>query len=252
MNIATLNTLPNATFYSVFWDSGSSSYKACYRARYDRRTIDFASVDVDNWKVTEPKTSDPSMFGEDPRVFVYKGKTYVLDNYINDTHFIDFESKRSYKVNISGKNLTVLVKDDELFVVQWFAPLTVHKCVDFERQIYVLHHSAQEPRDQSLRGGTPGVWDVDRDTFWGLGHKTFFDERRVLKHIPFYWEISSSWEVNIKVLDDLSWGNNIVDPTCLVCKDREWYLLTAESMQHWFLDQDYDTNVYRLTDVLKA
>ena len=249
MNIATLDTLPNSTFYSMFWDANSSSYKACYRARYDKRTIDFATVDIDAWRVTEQKTTDPSMFGEDPRVFVYKGKTYIQDNYIDDVHFIDFESKRSYKVNVSGKNLTVLVKNDELYVIQWFRPLVVHKCVDFEQQIYRIEHRAQDHPDLSLRGGTPGVYDASRDLFWGLGHRTFTDGFGVLKHIPFYWEVSSLWEVYHNTLDNLPWDNNIVDPTCVVRKDRDWFFLTAESKQHWFLDQDYITRVYNMKDV---
>jgi hypothetical protein len=236
--------LPRHAVFCAVPQTDAPTTTVFYRSHYQSRTLEPAALDLRTFTLA-PASGVPTFKGEDPRVFAYRGRTFFTDNFINDTHFIEPASGKLYKVPIAGKNLTVMVNDNDLFIVQWFAPLRVFKCVDFETQSYAVVHSDSAFSDQTLRGGTPGVYDTHTRTFWGMGHRTWTEPCGRLRHTPFRWEIDpETWLAHFVRFDDRPWSRAIVDPTSLIFRDDGWFVVTAESDVSWFSDQDYDTCVY--------
>ena len=79
--------------------------------------------------------------------------------------------------------------------------------------------------------------------------RTYY-KNKVLTHDIFKWviyfennKLPRISHYNIKQPNN---SKNICDPTSVIEVNNKKYLVTAETNQHWFVDQDYITNVYEM------
>jgi hypothetical protein len=217
------------------------------RNKYNERVIKKIKLDKE-FNVIE----DNNVFyrGEDPRVFIHNKKLYILDNYHNDMYLIDYDTNRHFKINISGKNPSFISHKNQLYFIHYIKPFTLYK-LDLNNGVItnVEVEDDKETFNYEYRGGTP-AYKLNKNEYYGFGHRTYFDSKGILKHDIFKWIISFKnykptirIEKNIKQPDN---SQNICDPTSMIEIDNKKYLITAESDRAWFEEQDYITNVYEI------
>lgn len=118
--------------------------------------------------------------------------------------------------------------------------------------------SAERPRADEFRGGTPGR-PVGPGVWWGLLHRTYHGPGGVLKHDPWAWVLrqhhndgghgqDASFHVQLSrvVVEGRSPQSNVFDPCSIVDVGQELWVTTAESEKGWFEPQVFRTGVYRL------
>lgn len=189
--------------------------------------------------------------GEDPRSFEYNNKLYILDNYYDNMSLIDYESKKFIKINISGKNISFLSHNNILYFIHYIKPfklytfdITSGNCkeikVDDDNNTY----------NYEYRGGTPG-YKLNDNEYYGFGHRTYI-ENNILKHDIFKWILYFENDKHPRILHfDIEQpfnSRNICDPTSIIEIDNKKYLITAETDNPWFYEQDYITNVYEIIE----
>lgn len=187
--------------------------------------------------------------GEDPRCFEHNNKIYVLDNYFNDLHLIDYESSTRVKINILGKNLSFVSHDNVLYFIHYIKPFELYQIdpatghvtrieVDDDKQSY----------NYEYRGGTPG-YKLDDSTYYGFGHRTYSKDS-IMKHDIFKWVLHFEPDKLPRIshfnVQQPEHSRNICDPTSVINVGGKSYLITAESDRPWFCEQDYITNVYEI------
>ena len=187
--------------------------------------------------------------GEDPRCFEFNNKIYILDNFLNDMYLIEYETNKSIKLNIGGKNLSFFAHNNTLYFIHYIKPFELYS-IDLESGTIVKIEVDDDKLDYNYeyRGGTPGYKLTDT-TYYGLGHRTYTKNNRVV-HDIFKWELYFDNDklprishINIK---QPMHSKNICDPTCIIELNHKKYLITAESDKEWFCEQDYITNVYEI------
>ena len=98
------------------------------------------------------------------------------------------------------------------------------------------------------RGGTPG-YKLDDNKYYGFGHRTYI-HNKILKHDIFKWvlyfEDNKLPRIEHMNIDQPENSKNICDPTSIIDINNKKYLITAETENHWFQEQDYITNVYEI------
>jgi len=189
--------------------------------------------------------------GEDPRAFIHNNKLYIVDNYLNDTHLIDYNTGDYIKVNMKGKNLSFISHNGELYFTYYLKPFILCKIDLTSGEITKIDVDDDKKHyNFEYRGGTPG-YKIDEHTYYGYGHRTYFDKKQVLKHDIFKWIISfQEVKPNIQIIEveQPSNSKNICDPTSVIEIKGTIFMITAETEYGWFRDQDYITNVYEITD----
>ena len=102
--IKRIDTNKNSIFYSLI-KNNNNEIIAFGRKYYtvNERVIKKITLD-ETFNIIED--NDIHFRGEDPRCFEYNNKIYILDNYLNDMHLIDYENNKYNKINILGKNIS--------------------------------------------------------------------------------------------------------------------------------------------------
>tara|TARA_Y200000002_G_scaffold382878_1_gene401836 strand:- start:1172 stop:1855 length:684 start_codon:yes stop_codon:yes gene_type:complete len=188
--------------------------------------------------------------GEDPRCFSYNHKIYILNNQFSDMALIDYESKEYTKIDIRGKNISFLNHNNKLYFIHYIKPFKLY-FFDKKNNTIIRQEVDDDNNNYNYeyRGGTPG-YKLNNNTYYGFGHRTYHKDK-ILKHDIFKWIVYFD-----KKLPRISHFNieqpknskNICDPTCVIHINNKKYLITAETDEHWFLDQDYVTNVYEIKE----
>lgn len=192
--------------------------------------------------------------GEDPRLFMHKDRLYIVDNYFNDVFVIDAESKEYVKVNAPGKNFSFFSFEGEVFLIHYMKPFVLLR---FDMKTgnvmnVAVNHECQKEVNLEYRGGTPGyACPLRRGVYVGYGHRTYYSRTGALTHDIFRWEVNmlakDGPSIVIEEVQKPKGAMNICDPTCAVSINGNCYLFTAESMGQWNREQEYVTNVYKLT-----
>jgi hypothetical protein len=245
--IKRIETTANSIFYSAIkWKNKIIAFGRRYYG-VDRH-IKKIRLDIE-FNVLEDKNE--LLIGEDPRCFIHNDTLYVVDNYLNDTHLINYDTNQRIKVNMKGKNLSFISHNQELYFTYYLKPFALCK-LDLHTGI-ITKIPVEDDRQHynfEYRGGTPGYKLNDTD-YYGYGHRTYFTEDKILKHDIFKWIISFSGEKpSIKIIEVNQPVNskNICDPTSIIEIQGKKYMFTAESEYGWFRDQDYITNVYQIQE----
>lgn len=184
--------------------------------------------------------------GEDPRCFMHQNRLYVVDNYCNDVHLIDYQTKERTKIPLSGKNFSFISHNNILYIIHTMIPLHLYKFDIQTKQLSEVYLSNNIP-NKEYRGGTPGYHKEDK-IYYGFGHRTY-QSKNGLTHDIYYWDIDFSTSVpslTIKSFNQPSHSKTITDPTSVIFLNDHRYLITAESDHAWNRDQDYITNVYEI------
>ncbi len=189
--------------------------------------------------------------GEDPRVFLHNGKTYVVDNCIHDMHLYCIEDDTYTKIHIPGKNLTFISNDSRLYAVWSFMPfILVEIDISTGKVIGKLPVDKEYPMDYLLyRGGTPG-YHLRDDIYYGFGHMTYIGQKHpshpsdVYYHDPFLWiiKLDERPKLNIHVVHKPVNSLKLLDPTSIL----DGKLFSAECDTLWGGDADYVTNMYEV------
>ena len=99
-----IDTSKNSIFYSLI--KKNNVIVAFGRNKYNEIKIKKNVLD-ESFNVIE---DDNIIFkGEDPRCFEYNNKIYILDNFFNDMHLIDYDDMKYIRINISGKNHFLII-----------------------------------------------------------------------------------------------------------------------------------------------
>ena len=245
VHVKRIHTLKNSIFYSII------HYKneiLGFGRRYygEDRVIKHVKLS-NNLDIIEDKGI---LFrGEDPRCFTYKGRLYILDNYFNDMHLIDYETKKYFKINASGKNLSFIEHGDKLYFIHYIKPFHLYT-LDINNGEIEKVDVLDDKRHYNLeyRGGTP-AYKLNDNEYYGYGHRTYVDDNSIVKHDIFKWIVKFQYSKPLIVIENVIQpenGKNICDPTSVIELHDKRYLITAESDKIWFCDQDYVTNVYEI------
>ncbi len=193
--------------------------------------------------------NDETFCGEDPRCFIHNNKLYVTDNLLDRQKIYDYDNKKYINVLNTGKNCSFISHNNELYYI--------HRMMSFElikmnTNNTLISRIKVEKNDYNFqyRGGTPGYRiKKNHNKYYGFGHITYYDNR-VLKHDIFLWIVdftNKKPSIKIKNINKPPNAKNICDPTCVIEINGKLYMITAESDNAWFCDQDYVTNVYEIT-----
>jgi hypothetical protein len=256
-----INTSKNSIFYSLI-DNGKEIV-GFGRQRYDCRIIKKIILDT---KFNIINEKDNYLKGEDPRTFYIGNDLYVLDNYLNDMYLIkessptqDFLSfsKEYIPIPIDGKNLTFInypPSSSNLYFIHYFKPFCLYNFDLVTRNITKIK-TIEGESDNEYRGGTP-AYSINPTTYYGFGHRTYF-KNGILTHDIFKWVLTfdsigygECITPTIELYDIYKPENskNITDPTSVIEINNKKYLITAESDEAWFKEQDYVTNVYEIIE----
>ena len=241
-----IQTSPDSIFYSMvpFIDNTRRIF-AMGRRTYYERIIKCMILD-DHFDVI--KDNDTFLIrGEDPRCFFHNNCLYIQDNFWDDMHLINYTTKESMKINISGKNISFISHENRLYFIHFMCPFALYE-LDLETgEIFPIDVAQQSYANYEYRGGTPAYKLCD-GVYYGFGHRTYNKQDTIL-HDVFYWEVDFTQTLpTIKIWDIEQPPDslNICDPTSVITIDNKQYLITAETMHQWFEKQDYVTNVYEI------
>ena len=249
-HVARVHTSKNSIFYSFVRDS--SGIVGFGRQHYRRRLCQ--RVRLNNLRELTPFGTNIQC--EDPRCFLFQGRLYAVDNYINDVHL--WCNEKRVKIQLSGKNFSFVPTASTLYVIHTMSPFIlysldvtsgkvklIHRCLNESKQ----HKSGDADDDDDFspyRGGTPGYPVPGMpNLYYGLGHKTYKSNKK-LHHDVFAWVLNLHAPKPIFTIHDMQQPSEsmvITDPTCIL--DGK-YAFTAESEFAWFRDQEYRTQCYKL------
>lgn len=245
--IKRINTDKNSIFYSLIKNKNNEII-SFGRKHYRNRVIKKIKLD-DNFNIIE----DNNIYfkGEDPRCFEYNNKIYVLDNYLDDMFLIDYETQKYTKINILGKNISFINHNNILYFIHYIKPFELYSFdIETGNITKIKVDDDKQSYNYEYRGGTPG-YKLNDTTYYGLGHRTY-KKGNIMKHDIFKWVVY--FENNklpiIKHFDIEQPYNsrNICDPTCIIEINNKKYVITAETDNFWFFEQDYITNVYEIIE----
>ena len=240
-----INTEHNSIFYSLI--KKNNEIIGFGRKHYNENLMKIVKFN-ENFDIIED--NNIILEGEDPRCFNYNNKIYILNNRFSDMALIDYESKEYIKIKISGKNISFIEHDNLLYFIHYIKPF---KLYTFDIKNNTI--TEQEVDDDNYnynyeyRGGTPG-YKLNNNTYYGFGHRTYF-KNDTLIHDIFKWVVYFDKELPRILHFDIEQPNNsknICDPTCVIEINNKKYLITAETDEHWFTEQDYITNVYEIKE----
>jgi len=250
----------------IFATCTGNDMRLCYhRHRYNDRELD---------RLSGGHETENVVIGEDPRIFEFKGKTYILDNYADDMHLIEIDAGSGVVLDrkrlfISAKkNVSPVVKGDKLYFVDFqekkvfTASVRKHGVnawggqdinIIYEQSAACDDAPTRSLRSCFLRGGTPGV--KVGNGFVGMGHCTrctawdpedpgsCMGSKGQLTHTTFAWTTQDLKSIRVKPLC-LQNSRNLADPTTLWT--NPWRLVTAESDDQWMGgSQTYSTVMYQ-------
>ena len=242
----------NSIFYSIIQNTKNNNIIAFGRNHYEKNGIIQIQLDK-NFNIIKEYSS--IFNGEDPRCFYYKNELYILDNYFNNMHLINYNTKKyitiniiGNNINISGKNISFFTHKNKLYFIHYMKPF---KLFNFDIESGISSEIEVDNRYESnneYRGGTPG-YKLNETTYYGFGHRTY-EENDILKHDIFKWilyfEDNKKPRILIIDIEQPLNSKNICDPTSVIKIDNQLYLITAESECSWFCEQDYITNIYKI------
>ena len=202
--------------------------------------------------------------GEDPRCFYFNDKIVILDNYYCDMYLIQhdatpgtaIESANKFtRIRISGKNISFIPHNGKLYFIHYIKPFELYTCnmeTGVCERVDVGNH--QSTSNAEYRGGTPGyLVKGTNNQYFGFGHRTY-TVGGVMTHDVFKWVVTFPVDAAPPTIEYFEVeqppnSKNICDPTCVIERDDgKFYLITAETEQTWFHEQDYITNVYEIVD----
>lgn len=237
-----ISTPTNSIFYSLVWHNNRIlGFARKHYGPHERKII---SV-VLNSDLNIIEYHNDFYRGEDPRCFYHNNKLYVLDNYLSDSHLIDYETKHATKIPIDGKNFGFISHNNTLYFLHKIKPLDIYSFDISTGSIKKIETVVSESNNE-YRGGTPGYYKCE-NIYYGFGHRTYNGPEGVT-HDVYYWEIDFNNTPSIKIIDieQPQESNVICDPTSIIQINNKKYLITAESRYTWFRNQDYITNAYEI------
>ena len=242
-----INTTKNSIFYSLI---NYNNVIIGFGRRHfgTERVIKKITLD-ENFDIIED--NDISFKGEDPRCFEYNNKIYVLDNYFSDMHLIEYPDIKYTKLNIRGKNPSIINHNNILYYVYYIKPFKLFT-FDLESGNFtqVKVEDDKVTYNFEYRGGTPG-YKLNDNEYYGFGHRTYFKDN-VVTHDIFKWVVTFDDNKLPRVqhfdIEQPCDSKNICDPTSVIELNGKKYLITAETEHPWFVEQDYITNVYEITE----
>jgi hypothetical protein len=243
-----INTTKNSIFYSLI--KYNNEIIGFGRRHYGPERIVKKIILDENFDIIEDIDNDNNTFrGEDPRCFEYNNKIYVLDNYLNDMFLFDYHNKKYIKINISGKNISFINHDNNLYLIHYIKPFELYT-LDVETGNVTKMDVDDDKKNYNYeyRGGTPG-YKLNDNEYYGFGHRTYYING-VCHHDIFKWIVFFDKDKLPRILhyniEQPYNSKNICDPTSVIEVNNKKYLITAETENIWFLEQDYITNVYEI------
>jgi hypothetical protein len=154
------------------------------------------------------------------------------------------------KIDISGKNISFINHNNTLYFIHYIKPFELYsfdvKTGNIEK-IKVADDNLTY--NYEYRGGTMG-YKLNDNEYYGFGHRTYYTKNNILKHDIFEWivhfEKNKLPRISHYDIEQPENSKNICDPTCVIEINSKKYLITAETDNPWFYDQDYLTNVYEI------
>lgn len=243
-----INTTKDSIFYSLI--KYNNEIIGFGRRYYGSERIIKKIILDENFDIIEDIDNDNNTFrGEDPRCFEYNNKLYVLDNFLNDMFLFDYDNKKYIKINISGKNISFINHDNNLYFIHYIKPFELYT-LDVETGYITKMDVCDDKKDYNYeyRGGTPG-YKLNENQYYGFGHRTYL-KNGIVTHDIFKWIVffdnDKLPKISLYTIDKPKNSKNICDPTSVIEVNNKKYLITAETEHIWFDKQDYITNVYEI------
>lgn len=188
--------------------------------------------------------------GEDPRAFYHNDKLYIVDNYFNKIKLYDNTEQKYLDIRAFGKNFSFVSHNNELYFIHVMRPFYLFKVNLETLEILECEVSTRGDCNGEYRGGTPGYFLKD-NLYYGFGHRTYW-KNHLLTHDIFYWNLDFSGELPVLKIVDVEKPEtalNVCDPTSIIEVNGETFMVTAESEKDWGFQQDFTTNVYKLSEI---
>ncbi len=245
--IKRINTTKNSIFYSLI--KTNNQIIGFGRRHYGNERIIKKIKLNENFDIIED--NNITFKGEDPRCFEYNDNIYVLDNYYNDMYLINHNTMKFIKIKISGKNISFINHNNKLYFIHYIKPFALYTFdVENGNILQIEVNDDKKNYNYEYRGGTPG-YKLNENEYYGFGHRTYIKDN-ILKHDVFKWIVYFENNKLPKIvhfdIDQPQNSKHICDPTCVIDINNKKYLITAETDNPWFCEQDYITNVYEIIE----
>lgn len=256
-HIKRITTEPNSIFYTLL-KIRDNKFIGFGRKNCPARILKKVIL---NDKLDIIEDNNETFRGEDPRSFYFNNKMYVIDNYVNDMYLIEHDTvapQKITKIHMSGKNLSFIPHGGKLYFMHYIMPFVMYTCdvnTGLCEKVAVGNH--QNTHNYEYRGGTPGYLVKGTDNkYVGYGHRTYM-VGAVMTHDVFKWMVTFPVDNGAPTIEYIEvkqppGSKNICDPTSVVILNDggvdKSYLITAETDEIWFHNQDYITNVYEIVD----
>lgn len=258
-HVKRITTEPNSIFYTLL-KQPDNKFIGFGRKNCPARILKKVILN-EKFDIIEDK--DDTLRGEDPRSFYFHNKMYVIDNYLNDMYLIEHDTTSATKftkIRMSGKNLSFIPHGGKLYFMHYIMPFVMYTCdvnTGICEKVEVGNH--QNTHNYEYRGGTPGYLVKGTDNkYVGYGHRTYM-VGSVMTHDVFKWVVTfpandGAPTIEYFEVEQPPGSKNICDPTSVVVINDgdggadKAYLITAETDETWFHNQDYITNVYEIVD----
>ncbi len=263
-HVKRITTEPNSIFYTLL-TLPENKFIGFGRKNCPARILKKVILN-DKLDIIEDKNE--TFRGEDPRSFYFNNKMYVIDNYLNDMYLIEHDTaattaasaNKFTRICMPGKNLSFIPHAGNLYFMHFIKPFILYTCnadTGICEKVAVGNH--ENTYDYEYRGGTPGYPVKGTDNqYFGFGHRTYM-VCGVMTHDVFKWVVTFPTDCTPPTIEYFDveqppGSKNICDPTSVVViNDRDsgadkLYLITAETDETWFHNQDYITNVYEIVD----
>jgi hypothetical protein len=240
----------NSIFYSLI-KTNDNQILGFARRHYKPERFIKKVVLNDKFDIIEDNNT--SFRGEDPRCFTHKNKIYVLDNFVSDMYFIDYELMKHTRIYISGKNISFIDHQDTLYFIHHMKPFQMYYLdVNNGSCTKVATGNNQTNNNDEYRGGTPGYKVAGKENeYYGYGHRTYI-ANGIMTHDVFKWVVTfppgQPPIIHYFEVEQPPNSKNICDPTSVIEINGKTYLITAETTEPWFCEQDYITNVYEILE----
>lgn len=242
-----IDTAQNSIFYSLI--KKNNKILSFGRRHYGGERV-IKKIELDeNFDIIED--NNITFRGEDPRCFEYNNKIYVLDNFFNDMYLIDYDNIKYIKINISGKNISFINHNNILYFIHYIKPFELYTFDIENGNITKIEVDDDKNHcNYQYRGGTPG-YKLNDNEYYGFGHRTYVEDN-ILKHDIFKWivffENNKLPRISHFDIEQPYNSQNICDPTSVIEINNKKYLITAETKNIWYCEQDYITNVYEIIE----
>jgi hypothetical protein len=184
-----------------------------------------------------------------PTPFIHKNNLYIVNKHFSNLSLYDVDNKKYIKFNINKNNFSFISHNDELYFIYSIKPFILYKYLLETDQIIKLVVDNVGEIDNGYVSNTCGYKFIN-NIYYGYGNNSYLDKEKVVYDI-FMWTIDFNYKnphIEIYNIKKPSNSKNIFIPTSIYEYNYKSYLVSFETNDLWFVDKNFETNIYEITN----